>query len=69
MMHAIMVPPNNSAAYAMRDALEFLHDGHAEQHRLHAALPKQHATEDANDPIIQPMFLLPVSYKIIRLKR
>jgi len=43
MIQATIVPPSNNTAYAIRDALELLHVGQALQHRLHAALPKQHA--------------------------
>ena len=43
MMHAIIVPTSNTIAYATRVDVELLHDGHALQHRPHAALPKQQA--------------------------
>jgi len=39
----------------MRDALELLHDGHALQHKLQAALPKQHAADDAREPTMHPI--------------
>ena len=42
-IQATNVPASRTRAYAIRVAVEFLHDGHAEQHRLHAALPKQQA--------------------------
>jgi len=44
MIQAIIVPPSNNAAYAILDALELLQLGQQLQHKLHAALPKQHAT-------------------------
>jgi len=43
MMQATIVPPSSNTAYAILDALEFLHVGQALQHKLHAALPKQQA--------------------------
>lgn len=43
-MHATMVPNSIMMAYMMRLEVEFLHDGHAEQQRLHAADPQQHAS-------------------------
>ena len=42
-MQATTVPPSNNAAYAILDALELLQVGQQLQHRLQAALPKQHA--------------------------
>jgi len=42
-IQATIVPPSSNTAYAILDALEFLQVGQALQHRLHAALPKQHA--------------------------
>ena len=43
-MLATMTPTSRKRAYTMRVDVEFLHEGHAAQHRLHAALPKQHAS-------------------------
>lgn len=42
-IQATTVPTNNIIAYISREDVEFLHDGHAEQHREHAALPQQQA--------------------------
>jgi hypothetical protein len=44
MMQATMVESRRSMAYMMRDEELFLHDGHAEQHRLQAALPQHMAS-------------------------
>lgn len=44
MMQATMVPKSIMIAYMMREEVEFLHDGQAEQQRLHAADPQQHAS-------------------------
>ena len=44
MTAATIVPNNSIKAYTMRVEVEFLHEGHALQHKLHAALPKQHAS-------------------------
>lgn len=41
---AAMVDKSSIKAYIIRLEVEFLHDGHAEQHREHAALPQQHAS-------------------------
>lgn len=43
-MHAVMVPTSNMMAYMSRVEVEFRHDGHAEQHKEHAALPQQQAS-------------------------
>lgn len=43
-MHATTVPSSIMMAYMMREEVEFLHDGQAEQHRLQAADPQQHAS-------------------------
>jgi hypothetical protein len=48
-MHAAIVPSSNITAYIMRVDVELRHDGHAEQHRLHAALPQQHASCSKNN--------------------
>lgn len=55
MMQATIVPNSRRAAYAIRDAVEFLQFGHAAQHKLQAALPKQQATVPARDPMMQPI--------------
>jgi len=39
----------------MRVIVEFLPEGHAAQHKLHAALPQQHAAVPAKEPTIQPI--------------
>jgi len=44
MILAIATPIKRNIAYTMRVEVEFLQDGHAAQHRLQAALPKQHAS-------------------------
>ena len=43
-MQATIVPINNITAYINRDDVEFLHEGHAEQHKEQAALPQQQAS-------------------------
>lgn len=43
-MHAAIVPTNNIRAYIILEDVEFLHDGHAEQHKEQAVLPKQQAS-------------------------
>lgn len=42
---ATMDPTNSRRAYPILEAVEFLHDGQAAQHKLQAALPKQQAAE------------------------
>lgn len=42
-MQAATVPSRSITAYMMRVDVELRQDGHAEQHRPHAALPQQHA--------------------------
>lgn len=42
-MQAAIVPMSNINAYMILVDVEFLHDGHALQHKEHAALPQQHA--------------------------
>ena len=44
MMHDTIEPKSNMIAYIMRVDVEFRHDGIHEQHKLHAALPQQHAS-------------------------
>jgi len=48
-IQATIVPPSSNTAYAILDALELLQVGQKLQHRLHAALPKQHATCGTNN--------------------
>lgn len=43
-MQATIVPTNSIRAYMILEDVEFLHEGHAEQHREHAALPQQQAS-------------------------
>ena len=43
-MQQTMVATNTMIAYIMRVVVEFLTDGHTEQHSEQAALPKQQAT-------------------------
>jgi len=43
MMQATIVLINSSKAYMILDDVEFLHDGHALQHKEQAALPQQQA--------------------------
>ena len=45
------VQANNTSAYASLVAVEFLHDGQHLQHKLQAALPKQHASCDKTNQI------------------
>nr|CAI5866004.1 unnamed protein product [Callosobruchus analis] len=47
-MQAAIVPTNNINAYMILVEVEFLHDGHAEQHKEQAALPQQHASYNKN---------------------
>ena len=44
MQHDAMNPINNMNVYPIREAVEFLQEGHALQHRLQAAEPQQHAS-------------------------
>ncbi|KAG7174202.1 hypothetical protein Hamer_G003106 [Homarus americanus] len=43
-IQATIVPISIMTAYIMRVEVEFLHDGQAEQHKLHAADPQQQAS-------------------------
>lgn len=43
-MQAAIVLTNRSRAYITRDDVEFRHEGHAVQHKEHAALPQQQAS-------------------------
>lgn len=43
-IHEATAPKSNMRAYIMRDDVEFLHDGHAAQHKEHAVLPQQQAS-------------------------
>lgn len=47
-MQATMVVTNSIKAYIIRVDVEFLHDGHAEQHNEQAALPQQQASLNAS---------------------
>lgn len=55
-MQATMEVNNSIKAYMIRLDVEFLQVGHAEQHKLQAALPQQQAKEPALQiPKIAPM--------------
>uniref|UniRef100_A0A0B7AP68 Uncharacterized protein n=1 Tax=Arion vulgaris TaxID=1028688 RepID=A0A0B7AP68_9EUPU len=55
-MNTATTDPNSSIrAYPILAAVEFLHDGHAAQHKLQAALPQQQAAGTARVPIRQPI--------------
>lgn len=43
-MHATTVISNNIRVYMSRVEVELAQEGHAEQHREHAALPQQQAS-------------------------
>lgn len=43
-MHAIIVLISSITAYIIRVEVELRHDGQAEQHKPHAALPQQQAS-------------------------
>lgn len=43
-MQAVIVPTSNIKAYIIRDDVEFLQEGHAEQHSEQAVLPQQQAS-------------------------
>lgn len=45
-----MKPNKSMKTYPILAAVEFLHDGHALQHKLQAAEPQQHATCIAKQP-------------------
>lgn len=42
-MQATTITSSSMSVYMRRVDVELAHDGHAEQHREHAALPQQHA--------------------------
>lgn len=44
MIHEVIAPKSNKRAYIIREEVEFLHVGQAEQHKEHAVLPQQHAS-------------------------
>ena len=58
-MQAAMVPKSSITAYMMRVDVELRHDGHAEQQRLHAALPQQHASCNIQFNNLNFLYIIP----------
>lgn len=56
-MQAAMVPTNSIKAYIIREDVEFLHDGHAEQHKEQAVLPQQQANYKLKNLFVINLFV------------
>lgn len=71
-MQAAIITSSSMTAYMSRVEVELAHDGHAEQHKEHAALPQQHASCAAEQspktaPMLVYVSLLHVNHIIYHL--
>ena len=56
--HDVIKPARRISPYPIRVEVEPLHEGHAAQQSEQNALPKQHATDEPNEPRQRPIFNL-----------
>lgn len=68
MTQAAIMTSSSITAYMSRVEVELAHDGHAEQHSEHAALPQQHASYSVKQHGLQVNTVKVLCFEIKHIK-